>query len=65
MTDPPKGTGPGVYTVTDTFGTRLPAVPFWIVERAREPNAQRGETGARRNKREETGGKRERKGLRS
>ena len=21
MTDPPKGTGPGVYTVTDPFGT--------------------------------------------
>ena len=34
-------------------------------EGSRAENAQRGETGARRNKREETGWKRERKGLRS
>ena len=33
--------------------SRLQAVPFWLVERVR---SQRSETGARRNKREETGG---------
>ena len=40
--------------------TRLLAVPFWIVKRAREI-AQRN-TGARRKKREETGGEAGRKG---
>ena len=34
-------------------GIRLQAVPFWLVERMR---SKRSETGARRNKREETGG---------
>ena len=38
---------------------RLQAVPFWSVERVR---SQRSETGARRNKREETGGEKEKKG---
>ena len=39
--------------------TRLQAVPFWSVEMVR---SQRSETGARRNKREETGGEKEKKG---
>ena len=38
---------------------RLQAVPFWSVEMVR---SQRSETGARRNKRKETGGEKEKKG---
>ena len=42
------------------LSTRLLAVPFWIVERAREIAERK--TGARRKKREETGGEAGRKG---
>ena len=43
---------------TSKMGFRLQAVPFWSVEMV---SSQRSETGARRNKREEAGGEKEKK----
>ena len=48
--DRPNTTPAGCLMYLTLF--RLQAVPFWSVERVR---SQRSETGARRNKREETG----------
>ena len=44
---------------TSKMGFRLQAVPFWSVEMV---SSQRSETGARRNKREEAGGEKGKKG---